>query len=82
MKDQHRVRKWFQSQRVYTLHKPVRKRYDTRVYKVGGIDFQWQADLCEMQQHASLNNGMRYILTVMDIFSRFAWAEPITAKFG
>jgi Integrase core domain/Chromo (CHRromatin Organisation MOdifier) domain len=82
VKDQHRVRKWLQSQRVYTLHKPVRKRYDTRVYKVGGIDFQWQADLCEMQQHASLNNGMRYILTVIDIFSRYAWAEPIAAKSG
>ena len=35
-----------------------------------------------MQQHASLNNGMRYILTVIDIFSRYAWAEPIAAKSG
>jgi hypothetical protein len=82
VKDVHKIRKWLRGQRVYTLHKPARKRYDTRVYKVGGIDFQWQADLCEMQNFATLNNGMRYILTVIDIFSRYAWAKPIAAKTG
>lgn len=77
-----RIKEWLQSQRTYTLHKPVRKRYETRPYKVGGRDFQWQADLCEMLPYASLNNGMNYILTVIDVFSRYAWAKPIAHKTG
>ena len=39
---------WLRSQRPYTLHKPVRKRNNTRAYKNGSIDQQWQGDLVEM----------------------------------
>ena len=49
-KNLHKLRKWLSSQRTYTLHKGARKRYNTRPYKVGGIDFLWQADLWDMQQ--------------------------------
>ena len=72
--------KWLKSQRTYTLHKPARKRYDTRPYRTKGIDYQWQADLVEMQPHARINNGYRYILTIIDIFSRYAWAQPMKNK--
>ena len=26
------------------------------------------------------NNGYRFILTVIDVFSRWAWAEPVKTK--
>ena len=45
---QQEARKWLQGQRVYTLHKPARKRYDTRRYKVNGPYSLWQADLVEI----------------------------------
>ena len=73
---------WLKVQRTYTLHKPVRKRFSTRPYKTAGIDQQWQADIVEMIPYAEVNNGYRYLLTVIDIFSRYAWAVPLLNKTG
>ena len=73
---------WLRTQRTYTLHKPVRKRYSTRPYKTGAIDQHWQADLVEMIPYATVNNGYRYLLTIIDLFSRFAWAVPLRGKTG
>ena len=47
---------------------------------MAGIDAQWQADLADMQGIAKQNGGMRYLLTVIDIFSKFAWAVPVHSK--
>ena len=75
------VREWLKSQQSYTLHKPARRAgYKTRKYKTSGIDHQWQADLVDMQVEAPHNDGYKYILVVMDIFSRYAWAEPVKTK--
>ena len=71
---------WLRTQRTYTLHKPVRKRYSTRPYKSGAIDQHWQADLVEMIPYANVNDGCRYLLRIIDLFSRFAWAVPLRAK--
>jgi hypothetical protein len=40
----------------------------------------WQMDLIDFSAQSALNNGHRYILTVMDCFSKFAWATPIKTK--
>jgi hypothetical protein len=73
---------WLRGQRTYSLHKPARKRYATRPYKTAGIDQQWQADLVEMIPYARENDDYRYLLTVIDLFSRYAWAVPIRDKTG
>src|SRR5258708_22715978 len=75
------VREWLKSQSSYTLHKPARRQgYKTRKYLTSGIDHQWQADLVDMQVEAAHNEGYKYILVVIDIFSRYAWAEPVKSK--
>ena len=71
---------WLREQRAYTLHKPMRKRYTTRPYKTSEIDQHWQGDLVEMIPYANVNDGYRYILTLIDLFSRYAWAEPLKDK--
>ena len=76
------VRKWLKSQPTYTLHKNARKRFPTRKYVVNNIDSQWQADLADMQQISKYNKGYKYMLTVIDILSRSAWARPMKSKFG
>src|SRR6266853_66783 len=73
---------WLKKQRVYTLHKPARLRFSTRPYKTAGIDQHWQADLVEMIPYANVNAGYKYMLTVIDLFSRYAWAKPIKDKTG
>jgi transposase InsO family protein len=74
------VEEWLHSQDVYTLHKPIRHRFKTRRVIVSGIDDQWQADLVEMRNYK--DRGYNYILTVIDVFSKFAWAVPIKRKTG
>ena len=68
------------SEQAYTLHKPARRRFTRNHIYVAGIDAQWQADLADMQGIVKQNGGMRYLLTVIDVFSKFAWAIPVNSK--
>lgn len=76
------VRKWASSQLTYTLHKPVRKNYKRNRIIVNDIDEQWEADLVEMQEFSKANKGYRYILTIIDVFSKYAWGLPLKNKSG
>ena len=76
------VKKYLISDDAYTLHKPIRKRYKRNQTIVGGIDHQWQADLADISDIARFNDGNRYLLTVIDCFSKFAWAIPVKRKDG
>ena len=61
------------------LHKPARRNYKRHV-DIRGIDETWQADLVEMLPYKKENKGYKYILTIIDIFSKFAWAVTIKAR--
>ena len=67
---------------VEELHKPARRNYPRRKYDIRGLDETWQADLVEMQPYSRENKGYKYLLTVIDVFSKFAWAIPIKNKTG
>lgn len=73
---------WLASQRAYTLHKPARKRFATRRTRTTHFASQYQADLNDMIAYSSVNKGFRYILTVIDVFSRRACALPLKSKTG
>jgi transposase InsO family protein len=77
------VEKWLEKQDTYTLHKPARRklRAEPRVF-VKHIDDQWCIDLCEMGNIARFNDGQRYILTCIDVLSKYAWAVPVKSKNG
>ena len=64
------------------LHKSKRKNYPRRRIIVNHIDEIFAADLVEMQKFAKLNKGYRYLLTCVDIFSKFAWVIPLKDKKG
>lgn len=76
------VRKWLKAQPTHTLHAPARKHYPTRRYVVHDIDEQWQADLADVSLLSKRNKGYNFILTVIDLFSRYAWARPLKSKRG
>jgi Integrase core domain len=76
------VQKFLNQQWTYQFHKPIRYKFPRRRYMVRGVDEQWQADLVEMQSYSRQNQGNRYILCVIDIFSRFAYTRPIKDKTG
>jgi len=76
------VKKWLEKQKTYTLHRQSRKRYRMRKYYVNTIDDQWQMDLADVSDLKRHNDGYRFILTVIDILSRFAFARPLKTKMG
>ena len=44
------------------------------------MDEQWQADLVDMQSFARGNKGIKFLLTVIDVLSKRAWAVPLKNK--
>jgi hypothetical protein len=64
------------------LHKPVTRHFKRTHIITRGIDDMWSADLADMNEFKDDNDGIRYILTVIDGFSRYAWAVPIKDKTG
>jgi len=49
---------------------------------VNDIDDTWSADLVDMQAFSKYNKGVKYLLTVIDIFSKYAWVIPLKNKTG
>ena len=49
---------------------------------VNGIDEIWAADLIDIQAFSKDNNGIKCLLTVIDIFSKFVWIIPLKRKIG
>ena len=56
------------------MHK---RTFQRRQVLVNEIDDVWAADLVEMQEWKNVNKGYRYILNVIDCFSKFAWSVPL-----
>ena len=75
-----RIEDWLLSQDTYTLYKPQRKRFPTRRTMAYGIDDVHQADLGDMSKHAKYNDGITFLLVVIDVLSKFAWVRPLKNK--
>jgi len=75
-----KVVKILADEQAYSLHKPVRRKFQRNKTYVSGIDVQWQADLADMQNLAKENNGFKYLLTCIDVFSKYAWAVCVKDK--
>lgn len=76
------AKEWLQTQATYTLHRPARKRYKRNRIQVAGLDDQWEADLVDVQGIAKFNNNVKFLLTVIDSLSKFAFAIPLKDKTG
>ena len=42
----------------------------------------WSVDLADMQSLSKYNQGIKYLLCVIDLFSKYAWVIPIKDKKG
>ena len=76
------VSEWLMGQDAYTLHKPVIKRFRRRHTFSKGINDLFQADLVDMSALSRYNDGYRYLLCCIDVFSKRAWAVPLRNKSG
>lgn len=67
---------------VEELHKPARVNFVRRHVIIKGLDELFQADLVEMIPYARINRCFKYILVVIDVFSKFLWTRAIKNKTG
>ena len=54
------------------LHKPIIKKFEKRKVHAAFKDNIWRADLADMQLLSRYNKGIRFLLCVIDIFSKYA----------
>ncbi len=71
---------WLQRQEAYSVNRNVLQNFQHGYVLITGIDDQWDADLADMQDYAPENGGYKYLLCVIDIFSHYAWVEPLKNK--
>ena len=61
--------------------KPLKKNYDTNKTDVYHIDDIWSLDVLDWKDYGPKNNrGYRYVLVVIDNFSKFGWTVPLKNK--
>ena len=61
--------------------KPLRKYYPTNKTDVYHIDDIWSLDILDLKDYGPENNkGYRYVLVVIDNFSKFGWTVPLKNK--
>ena len=64
------------------LHKPIKRNFKKRRVIVHNVDGIWCSDLVEMQKLSKWNKGYKYLLRVLDIFSKYGWIVPLKTKTG
>ena len=64
------------------LHKPVKRKFRKRRVLVSGIDKIWAADLADMQALSKENEEYKFLLLVIDTFSKYGWIVPLKNKKG
>ena len=74
------VREWLKTQDTYTRYKPIIRKHKYRKTFVKNLADQMQMDLVDMGNYGSKNKGYRWILTAIEILSRFAFTMPVYRK--
>ena len=64
------------------LHKTVIKKFKKRRVYTIFKDNIWVADLAEMESWRSKNKNIKYLLWVIDVFTKYAWVSSLTDKKG
>jgi len=71
---------------AYTINRPAKTKFTTRKVIVHYVYEQLQADLVFMDNKqgapAKENNSTKYLLTIIDVLSKYAWVVPLKDKTG
>ena len=62
------------------LHKPIIRKFKKRKIYSAFKDNIWLADLANMQLISKFNKRFRFLLCVIDVYSKYAWVVPLIDK--
>lgn len=65
---------------VNEIHKPIRKKFKRRSYIVKFKNDLFECDLVDLTAYSRENNGYKFILMIIDVFSKYAWAVALKSK--
>ena len=74
------VKEWLETQDTYTRYKPVIRKHKFQKTYVKELADQIQLDLVDMGKYKNKNKGYYWILTGVEILSRYAFAIPVYRK--
>ena len=64
------------------IHKPIIRKFKKRKVHSSLKNNIWGVDLADMQLISKYNKGIRYLLCVIDFFSKYAFVVPLKDKKG
>ena len=76
------VEKSIRSIDSYGLHRPLKRPKLFRRIYTKGIKYLFQIDLIDMSKYENENDGYRWFITIIDTFSKKAWAFKLKRKSG
>lgn len=62
------------------LHKPFKKKYERRTVTAKHKDQIWSCDLVDMSAFSKYNNGIKWMLNCVDVYTRYAFSCPMASK--
>ena len=77
-----RIKHFLDNRTDYSLYKPLVTKFPTPPVRVSRLNQQFDMDLMDVSRQQSDNDGVRYILTAIDILSKFAFMVPLKNKDG
>lgn len=75
-----RIRQFLNNEDSYSLYKPIRKTFPRSKVTVNTIDSMWDGDSADVSNIASHNDGYKFLLVLIDIFSRYLFIVPLKNK--
>lgn len=75
-----KIKQFLNNEDAYSLYKPIRKTFPRSKVVVNTIDSMWDGDLADVSNIASHNDGYKFLLVLIDIFSRFLFIVPLKNK--
>ena len=73
------ITKFIKNQDIAQIHrKPTKRNY--LPIEANGVDHIWQTDLCDVSNLGKYNKGYKWLLCIVDVYSRFAFVFPLKSK--
>ena len=73
------VKKWYQAQRI-NIHKQRKLKIKRPKTVIKSVKIQYQADLMDVSNISEHNDGYKFLLVMIDVFSKKAFAVQLKNK--